>query len=204
MVTLAGAVFSNCFVPSGQVPHSVQAFKIQAGSLWTSGAALTLHVCLLDQTGLSVSTGPRGDSSSALKVVPMHSASFWPSSPLHCHLKSQMVHPMMHHGLAGLHIANPMHSGDGVSHYRGRCHSAGACWAPSFQSSRKSSPGEAVQAPRSSECLLSCAWQHCFGGGGPACHSVTQVDNSHSILALVNQPPLEFWESFLKLAVLAA
>lgn len=41
-------------------------------------------------------------------------------------------------------------------------------------------------------------------GGGASYHSVTQVDNSNSILAPVNHAPLEFWESFLKLAVLAA
>lgn len=53
--------------------------------------------------GLSVSAGPGGDSSSALKVVPMHTVSFWPSLPIHFHLKSQVVH----HGLAGTTLRIP-------------------------------------------------------------------------------------------------
>lgn len=82
--------------------------------------------------GLSVSTGPGGDLSSALKVVPMHTVSFWPSLPIHFHLKSQVVH----HGLAGKHTLNSMHSGDGVSLCKGSRHSTGACWAPPLHSSR--------------------------------------------------------------------
>lgn len=150
--------FRNCLILSGQALHRVKAFKTQAGSQ-----------SLGPGCRLSVSMGVRGDSSPPHNASPMHCSSSRTSSPFPLHRKSQIVCTTVRHGPLACTLQTPSAAGMLCLFIEGDVTGQGPAGLHVFTAPGTHLLGKHLQAPRSSECLLSVRMPEMWTDDSTAC-----------------------------------